>query len=413
MTGTQTPAGLGRYLELARTRHAVPLIGWSLVARLPVGMTPLALLLLVRAEGSSYAAAAAVAGAYTVAVAIGAPVAGRLVDRRGPVWVLGPRAVAYPALLGIVAGLALAGASAFVLAPVAALAGLLIPPISSALRPLFGRVFPPRLVSSAFAIEAALQEVYFIVAPLLVALLVLLSPVAGVAGAAAAAAIGTLAFMRLAPVREARPAPSRHPGRLGPIGYVGVRTITMTAVCMGVGFGGMEVAMPAFAERDGHRALAGVALACFALGSLVGGLLAGLRNVEAPHRRLLQLSLVMPLLFAPVLAAGSFAAVCALIFVAGLPLAPMVANCYALVERIAPAAVQAETFAWFGTAVSTGIAGGTALGGVLVDEVGIRGALVLGVGGAAAASLVLLVRRATLAGELATLEGAAQPDTAT
>ena len=46
-----------------------------------MGMVGLALLLLVREQGGGYAAAGAVSGAYFVATAIGAPIAGRLVDR--------------------------------------------------------------------------------------------------------------------------------------------------------------------------------------------------------------------------------------------------------------------------------------------------------------------------------------------
>jgi MFS family permease len=204
-------------------------------------------------------------------------------------------------------------------------------------------------------------------------------------------------FVRIKAVRESRPSPERHPGRLGAIGYRGVRTIVLTALCLGLAFGSMEVAMPAFAESEGHRALAGVLLACFALGSLVGGVLAGLTHVHDPLRRILQMTLVMPPVFALSLLAGSVPLLCVTIFAAGLPLAPLVANIYALVGRIAPETVQAETFGWFATAVSAGIATGTALGGLLVDEVGLRAPMVLGIGGALAAAGVVYGRRATLA----------------
>ena len=62
-------------------------------------MIGLALLLLVRENGGSYAAAGAVSGAYFVATAVGAPIAGRLVDRRGQTRILLPRALIFPALL--------------------------------------------------------------------------------------------------------------------------------------------------------------------------------------------------------------------------------------------------------------------------------------------------------------------------
>ena len=45
------PAGLERYRALLRTPYARRLFASSLLARLPTGMTPLALLLLVRDAG--------------------------------------------------------------------------------------------------------------------------------------------------------------------------------------------------------------------------------------------------------------------------------------------------------------------------------------------------------------------------
>ena len=75
--------GVARYRELFANDHAAGLFVWSIVARLPNGMAALALVLLVRGGGASYAEAGLVAAAYGIAVAIGAPYGGRQVDRRG------------------------------------------------------------------------------------------------------------------------------------------------------------------------------------------------------------------------------------------------------------------------------------------------------------------------------------------
>ena len=77
------------------------MIGWGLVARLPMGMSALALVLLVRGAGGSYAGAGIASGAYAIASGISAPIGGRLVDRRRPTAVL----IVY----GIAFGIALAG----------------------------------------------------------------------------------------------------------------------------------------------------------------------------------------------------------------------------------------------------------------------------------------------------------------
>ena len=66
-------------------------------------MAALALVLLVRGGGASYAEAGLVAAAYGIAVAIGAPYGGRQVDRRGARLVLRRRMVLFPSLFGVVA----------------------------------------------------------------------------------------------------------------------------------------------------------------------------------------------------------------------------------------------------------------------------------------------------------------------
>ena len=160
-------------------------------------------------------------------------------------------------------------------------------PVSSVLRSIWPTVAGEDGARTAYALDAALQEVIFVGGPLLVALLATIDPAAAVAGAAVIAAVGTYAFMRLPPVRAAEPAEERHSARLGALSSVGVRTLALLSLCLGLGFGAAEIAIPAFAEAQGNRALAGVALAGFSLGSLLGGLVAALRPSRDERRRII------------------------------------------------------------------------------------------------------------------------------
>ena len=187
-------------------------------------------------------------------------------------------------------------------------------------------------------------------------------------GAAALAAVGTFAFARIPPVRDAGPAEDRHSARLGALSAVGVRTIALLCLFLGLGFGSVEIAVPAFAEAEGNRALAGVALAGFSAGSLVGGLLAGLRPSSDERRRILIGTFALTALMALPLAADSIGAMAVLLFCAGLPIAPVVAAVYGQIGRVAAAGSVAEAFSWFGTSVSFGIAGGSVCGGWLIDQ---------------------------------------------
>ena len=182
---------------------------------------------------------------------------------------------------------------------------------------------------------------------------------APVVGAAILAAVGTFVFSRIPPVRAAAPAAEHHSSRLGALSAIGVRTIALLCIGLGLGFGAVEIAVPAFAETQGNRALAGIALAGFSAGSLVGGLAAGLRPTRDERRRIIVGSFVLAALMALPLLATSIWTMALLMFCAGLPIAPVVAALYGQIGRVAAAGSVAEAFSWFGTSVSIGLAAGT------------------------------------------------------
>ena len=400
--------GASGYRALVGLSHAKALIGWSLLARLPLGMTPFALLLLVRAEGSGYGAAGLVVGVYTVALGIGGPIRGRRVDRLGPNPVLRVGAVAYAALLGIVIALALFDAPVAALALVAALAGLVHPPISPTVRVVWPRIAPAELRDTAYAFEAAIQELFFVVGPALGALLAVLDPTLAVAGAALASLVGTTATARLRPVRETPPSRTAGAGLLGALGSAGVRTIVVYATVIGAAFGAVELAMPAFAEQHGARELGGIALATFAAGSLLGGLLAGMWPPRDEVRRFLTSAVALAVALLGLQLAVSLPSLALLAFVAGLPIAPTVGALYTATDRTARPGTAAEAFAWFGTAVSVGFAVGAAATGALVEERGTRWGFGLGALVALGGALLGWVRRATL---VAPVDRSAEPST--
>lgn len=391
--------GTHHYRALLGLPHARALLGWSLLGRLPLGMAPLALLFLLRGEGKSYGAAGVVVALCAVAVGVGAPIAGRRIDRRGPAPVIRVRAVLYAVFTGAVVTLAVLGAGLVAIAAAAALAGLALPPLSSTVRIVWPRLAPDELRSTAYALEAALQEVFFVGGPLLASALAVLSPPAGLAGAAVASLVGATATAMLPPVRETPPSRSGAAGVLGALGSPGVRTVVLYAGTVGVGFGAVELAMPAFAEAHGSRELGGLALASFSGGSLVGGLVAGMRPPRSVLRRFVAGAVVLATALLGLQLAVSIPTLCLLAFVAGLPIAPTIGALYSLIDRSARPGTAAEAFAWFGTAVSIGVATGSALSGALVDERGVRAAFALGAAVAFGGAFLAWARRATLTPE--------------
>ena len=391
VTEAVPPLGLARYGALFRVPHVRRLVLSGMLARLPAGMIGLALLLLVRENGGSYAAAGAVSGAYFVATAIGAPIAGRRVDRRGQTPVLLARALIFPTLLVGACVLALVDAPLALVGLAAAAAGGLMPPIGASLRSLWPRMFvDAELRAAAYALEASLQEITFIVGPLLVALLTAAaSPVLALGVAAAAGGIGTLSIAFAGPVRAWRPEDDRQASILGALASRGVVTLVGLSAFLGLGFGGTEVGFPAFAEQHGGAELGSIPLSLFAGGSLVGGLVVGAR-VTMPPLRLLRVAAVMLAVgLALPLLGWSLPSMTVLAFVAGLAIAPVVMSAYWLVDAVAARGTAAEAFSWITTAVFVGFSGGMALGGILIDAYGTKASFVLAVTAASVGAVLV------------------------
>jgi MFS family permease len=394
VTEAVPPLGLARYGALFRVPHMRRLVLSGMLARLPMGMIGLALLLLVRENGGSYAAAGAVSGLYFVATAIGAPISGRLVDRRGQARILRSRAVSFPALLVGVCALALLDAPLPLIGAAAAAAGGLMPPVGASLRSLWPRMFADaELRAAAYALEASLQEITFIVGPLLVALLTAAaSPVLALGVAAVVGGVGTMLIALAEPVRAWRPEEERHAASiLGALESRGVLTIIGLSGCLGLGFGATEVGFPAFAELHGGAELGSIPLSLFAGGSLVGGLVAGAR-VTMPPLRLLRVSAVLLTLgLALPLLGWSLPSMGVLAFLAGLAIAPVVMSAYGLVDAVAARGTAAEAFSWITTAVFAGFSVGMALGGTLIDAYGAKSSFVLGTASAALGAVLVAV----------------------
>jgi MFS family permease len=390
---------LATYRSILREPGALRLVLTALLARIPVGINALAVVLLVRRATGSFVDAGIVDAGLALGAVLISPGQGRLVDRFGQPRVLIPSAlISSTALIGLdVAVDRHVGVP--VLTLLAALGGGALPPMSASMRALWAFLIPePERRDTAFALEAVLTEVYFIVGPLLTALIVALaSPSAAVITSAVLTVVGTTAFATSRPARKWRAARTKRTFA-GPLAGPGMRTLVLAVVPMGLAFGTLEVAMPALATRHGDPAAAGILLGAFAGGSLVGGLLYGSRTWRGPlARRYLYLSAIFAAGMAPLVVAGAIPVMVVLVAVAGLTLAPVGACEFALIEDVAPPGTTIEAFSWIFTATMVGAAAGAAAAGAVIHSSGIRAALLIPVCGVAASFLLVLARRGTLA----------------
>jgi MFS family permease len=372
-----------------------------MLARLPYGIFALAAILYLAQARGSYGVAGLVDGAFGLGAAAGAPWQSRLIDRLGQRRVLVVAAAVDVTATGLLIALTEASAPTLALVACGLVGGVAVPNVGGALRTMWTDLMHGRdaLLPTAFAIDSVALEALFTAGPLLAAAIIgVASPAAALVVSAACTLAGTLAFIAQRPSRSWRPDPrAGADGRLGALRSSGVRTLAFAALPVGFCFGAVEIALPGFAQSHGHRELAGILLATWSVGSLLGGLLYGaITWRRSPDAVFVRLSALLPLGFLPALLAPSIPAMAVLIMTAGLLIAPQTAACNQLIGDVAPAGAVTEAYAWPVTATLIGFAPGTAIGGALVQHASWRWCFVAAAATALLGLGVVLRYRATL-----------------
>ena len=90
---------LSRYSALLQAAEVREIFAASLIGRLPIGITGLAILLFVQSTLGSFAHGGAAAAFYMAGLSIVAPILGRVIDRYGPRGVLLAAALLFPTSL--------------------------------------------------------------------------------------------------------------------------------------------------------------------------------------------------------------------------------------------------------------------------------------------------------------------------
>jgi predicted MFS family arabinose efflux permease len=377
---------------LTSTPGAIPILGSSVIARLPLAMLGIALLVHARHLTGSFAAAGLVTGAYAVATGVGGPLLGRVVDRRGQTAVLLGSVLASAVLLAGAAALP-AGAPLALVVALATGIGLATPPLGACVRTLLPGLVDEDTVRVAYAVDATAVELTWVFGPpLAFAVGALWSTGGALAAAGAVMLLGTVAFAAQPASRDWRPAAREERGG-GSLGAPGMRTLVSVLTAAGMVFGAVEVAVPATTE-----ALAGPLMGIWGLGSLVGGVIATRRGggAHTPAGLALVLAFLAASHLALVAATGSVVALAAVLFVAGSAIAPTLASVYAMVDRVAPAGTVTEAFAWLATAGAVGTATGAAAAGMLVEQTGPAAAFVMAGIAGTVALVTTLLRSSTL-----------------
>jgi predicted MFS family arabinose efflux permease len=279
----------------------------------------------------------------------------------------------------------------------AVLAGVGMPQIGSCVRARWSVALPDKVdLRIAFAFEAVVDETVFIIGPALVTVLAtVVHPLAGLTTAAVAALVGTTALVAQ---KRTEPKVTERPHRLavGAMPWRILGPLVGCAVAMGVLLGGAEVATVAFSDELGNKALSGLMLAVWALGSLVAGVVTGAVPMAASNAtRFRWAMLALAVLTVPLPFVDGFVLLAVFLFLAGFAISPTLIASMAWIEESVPPERLTEGISLFITGLGVGIAPGAALVGMVVDAAGASASfwvpVVAGVVGAALAFATAVV----------------------
>ncbi|MEU8814855.1 MFS transporter [Actinoplanes sp. NPDC048796] len=341
------------------------LLAVATLARIPIAAGAVTLTLhVVNDLGRGYGAAGLIGAAFTIGGSVGAPVMGRLIDRRGLRLVLVLTTVAE------VLFWTLAQAVPFpVLLVIAVIGGFLALPAFSVARQAIAAMTPESQRLPAFALDSITTELSFMTGP---ALGVLIATSAGARWAMLAIGAGILVsgvglWLLNPPVRAAHEASigsgARVPRRswLTPR-FVAILAITSAATLV---LAGTDVAVVAVLRENGELGYAGLVMTLWAFFSLLGGFAYG-----TIRRGLPPIALLTPMAVATaVVSLGSshWWLLALLLLPAGALCAPLITSSADAVSRMTPAAARGEAMGLHNSALTVGVACGGPLAGLAAD----------------------------------------------
>jgi predicted MFS family arabinose efflux permease len=339
----------------------------ALIARIPMTATSTALTLgVVFDRHLGYGAAGAVSAAFTVGLAVGSPLLGRMVDRRGPRPVL--------CLTGL-AALTFWTTSPLLpfaaLLPAAAVGGALQVPVMGLVRQSLAAKVPEEQRRQAYSLDSMAVELSFMVGP---ALAVLMITQLGDA-VSTLRAVGVALGLSAAVLWAYNPRVTAT-GTAADVGadstyarrsWFGPRFVLVLGVCGAAAMvlAGTDVSIVAMLRAHGQVSWAGITIIVWCAASMVGGFVHG-----AIPRPLGMLTL-MALLGAatiPVGLAHSWPLLALALIPSGLATAPTLAQTVLAVSRAVPESARGEAIGMHSAALTLGNAVGAPLAGIVIDR---------------------------------------------
>ncbi|WP_422391646.1 MFS transporter [Arthrobacter sp. N1] len=389
------------YRDLLRIRSVRTLLIVGMVARFPHSAAGVLLTLhVVQTLDRGYAEAGAVAAVVTIGIAVGAPWRGRRIDSAGLRRALIPSVVAEAVIWSVAPHLPYPW-----LLVAALVGGLFTLPAFSVIRQALGVLVEGDRRRTAFTLDAISTEVVFMAGPAVgVVLATQVSTVLGLTLIGIATASAGLFLMWFNPptrseqLPDAATVPAAAPSGVGEAAadLIGTRDtgaspgarasllrrgvrralpwltfplliVMVVAAGAGLVLSGTEVGIVAALELSGDEGELGLVFVAWCAASVMGGLLYGALHRPVPPSLLL---LGMALLTLPLAFADSTLELALLSIPAGLLCAPVLSAASEKVADLVAEDRRGEAMGWYGSALTSGVALGAPVAGLLIDATG-------------------------------------------
>lgn len=382
------------YREILQIPGGLKFSAAGLIARFPMSIVGIAQILMVTTLYGSYDIAGKVAAASVISYAVCAPMLAKLVDRYGQSKVMIPSiTVSALGLIGLLVAASL-HLNPWWLIVTTMVAGGASGSLGSMVRSRWTMVVQNNAqMHTAYAMESTLDEVVYMVGPVIATVLTTsVHPLAGLILALILMLSGGYWFLS----QRATEPPVTHADSSAPRTSVMAQPVmialALVYVLAGAVFGSIDMSVVAFTDALNVKQLSGLLLGIFATGSMFAGLLYGSRTWRFPLWKLFVGGVFgLAIGTTSIAFAKTWHGMALIMLVTGFSVSPTMINVNAMVQRAVPINRLTEGLTWMSTAMSLGVSLGSASAGTAIDYGGADGGFYLVIAFAWLMVLVTLV----------------------
>ena len=334
---------------------------------MPMAISPLAIVLLSYSRTHSYGISGAVTATYAFAAAFSGPRWARLADRKGQRFAITRGLPMHVVGLLLIVILISIKAPRFTWFIAVLIAGLFSVQTGSLVRRRWHHVLSDQreLVHSAWSFESLLDEVVYIVGPVLATVLCTqVAPSAGLLASIVFVSSGAVLLTSQTTTEPPVNTAEEQANRERVMRIPAINSITIVFFLMGGFFGSVELVTVAFCTERGFRPLSGVLLAIWSLASALAAIVNGaIKFKSTPAKRFILFLAALTVLSTALLFATTLWQLTLALFISGFCIAPLLIAALTVVEKEVPDSQITEGIALvtmgfpIGSAVAASVSG--------------------------------------------------------